>query len=438
MSTRTQTFLHANGEGRFKSTLFGQYLIEEYVGLAYLRGWQKTVDDDHGFSRDLLGLTDMGGSFFSEKKWASSSTPQSFHLLDGTPGGYLREYRGPLAAFALGRTATDSPFSWPASAEVVSANLMVTAGATAIARTIPTTPTTSVLQILGELREKLPAIPGHLLGNVLRKSIKTTRIVDHAEKKITETVNLKKPSKRDVARSAGGEHLNLQFGVLPTVSEFRKFYWAYKRADRMWAEYVQGAKRLSRRRYAFPTEVSTTTEVLSGAGIYPALPAGVPPSAYLLEPGTLTIETKNSRKLWFSGAYVYAVPEKGFARAETYMSKVYGGRLTPEILWNLAPWSWMVDWFSNTGDVMRNLSELSRDGTLLKWGYVMCETQQDVTYTWKGNIRINNTWTSVSLDQTFHHSMKRRIAASPFGFGLTYSGLTPRQIAIALSVGITH
>ena len=432
MPTRTQTFLNLYGEGRFYATLFGTNVISDDRSVAQIRGWQRTSDDNHGYSRDLLGLHDMGGSFYSEKKWCTSSQDGNISLLQGDYAGYLRTYKGPIAAWSVSQVASDSVASWPASAEIVPADLLVSSGATAIARTIPTTPAVSVLQILGELRQKLPAIPGWALKKALNPRV--IKQVDHVAKEINFSRKWDKPSPREVARTAGSEHLNISFGVLPTARDFRDFYWAHKRADKMWAAYIAQGKRLTRRRYEFPMQESTVTEDLGYR--YPAV--AVSPSAYLLEPGPTTKTVTNRRRIWFSGAYVYAVPEKGLPRTETYMSRIYGTRMSPEVLWNLAPWSWMVDWFTNTGDIMRNLSALSTDGTLLKWGYVMCETTQTVTFTWQGRVQQDNQWRPLVLEQSFNHTIKRRIGASPFGFGITFGGLSPRQIAIAASVGITR
>lgn len=116
-------------------------------------------------------------------------------------------------------------------------------------------------------------------------------------------------------------------------------------------------------------------------------------------------------------------------------AKVLGLELTPETLWNLAPWSWAVDWVSNAGDVVSNISDWANDGLVLKYGYMMEETSVTDVYTFDGPSGLpgNHQPYPVTLQRT----VKKRIRATPFGFGLNWSGFSPRQLAILAALGIT-
>jgi hypothetical protein len=116
--------------------------------------------------------------------------------------------------------------------------------------------------------------------------------------------------------------------------------------------------------------------------------------------------------------------------------KLLGIIPTPSTLWNLAPWSWATDWFLNTGDVISNLTDWATDGLVMRYGYMMEHTIVRDTYTLtkpglsSPGVRVQPL--------TLVTETKMRRKANPFGFGLTWSGLSPRQTAIAVALGLTR
>jgi hypothetical protein len=117
--------------------------------------------------------------------------------------------------------------------------------------------------------------------------------------------------------------------------------------------------------------------------------------------------------------------------------KILGLSLTPDIVWNLTPWSWAVDWFSNTGDVISNLTDWATDGLVLRYGYVMEHTITSDTYTYSGNTGLIDGNVRVP-PLTLVTETKIRRRANPFGFGITWDGLSPRQLAITAALGLTR
>jgi len=115
--------------------------------------------------------------------------------------------------------------------------------------------------------------------------------------------------------------------------------------------------------------------------------------------------------------------------------KLLGLSLTPETLWNIAPWSWAVDWFSNTGDVISNLSDWASDGLVMHYGYMMEKTIVKDTY----NITPSGIQAFPSVPNlTLVTETKQRIRANPFGFGLSFDGLSTIQKAILAALGISR
>jgi hypothetical protein len=117
------------------------------------------------------------------------------------------------------------------------------------------------------------------------------------------------------------------------------------------------------------------------------------------------------------------------------MREILGLDLTPSTLWNLAPWTWAVDWFSNAGDVISNMSDWQDDGLVLRYGYMMEHSRATYAYTFEGPTGLNGSLRPQPV--VYVSESKRRVKATPFGFGLTWGGLTPIQLAIAAALGIS-
>jgi hypothetical protein len=126
------------------------------------------------------------------------------------------------------------------------------------------------------------------------------------------------------------------------------------------------------------------------------------------------------------------------SRKALLAKEILGVDLTPEVVWNLTPWSWAVDWFSNVGDVLSNISDTIDDSLLMRYGYIMEHTIVRDTYTRKYD---RPFWDkSVLLDSgvSLVTETKLRRRANPFGFGMSWEGLSPKQLSILASLGITR
>jgi hypothetical protein len=128
------------------------------------------------------------------------------------------------------------------------------------------------------------------------------------------------------------------------------------------------------------------------------------------------------------------------ARSALMAKKTLGLSLTPDTVWNLAPWSWAVDWFTNAGDVISNLTDWAVYGLCLRYGYIMEHTIARDTYTYVGGSKGAGFKRTEYLPPPIILEVETKIRrkANPFGFGLTWNGLSPIQLAIAAALGITR
>jgi hypothetical protein len=235
-------------------------------------------------------------------------------------------------------------------------------------------------------------------------------------------------------KDLGDEHLNVQFGWLPLISDVRSLAHSVKDANRIIDAHVRGSDKKIRRRMAFPSKTETTStrnaSVTLGGGL--GSPTGWSSTV------TETIQ-------WFSGCFKYHIPigdnlSDRLVRYEAQANLLLGTRLTPSVVWELAPWSWAVDWVSNVGDVMTNVSAFSHDGLAMQYGYMMEHKRSECTFGWTGPMKDgatgqNRTFSAVSR---FTSETKKRREATPYGFGLNIDGFSTRQWSILMALGIAR
>lgn len=366
---------------------------------------------------------DVGAPFWSTREGYSGS--QERIAIEGLG----RAYEGTIHAF--GQYFTDPTLALSARSSLYD---LSAAGATAIARTTPTNPVSGAAVFAGELREGLPNILG---SSLLRERTKALR---------TRNLNSAKAGGRGV-RGSGSEYLNVEFGWKPMMADLRKFAQGVKHHSKTIKQLHRDSGRLVRRRYHFPTE--TTSNTFPG-DLPPVMVDGGSLDVWFLSEdpshGHGTVSQVHKRRRWFSGAYRYFVPpvQDGWAnnidRWEAEANKILGSRLTPDVVWELAPWSWAVDWFSNTGDVLHNLNAFSKDGLTLEYGYMMEHTtftsRVSVPY---GFLRMGSKAPFIHwVNEELSSETKYRIWAFPYGFGAGPASLTPRQLAVTAAIGVTQ
>jgi hypothetical protein len=231
------------------------------------------------------------------------------------------------------------------------------------------------------------------------------------------------------ARNAGSEYLNVEFGWLPLVREITSFASAVKESGSILDNYRRDSGKKIRRRYYFPDK-KIENRMYTG-GFFPATNLNVF--------GNGTMHEHYLEETWFSGAFRYHIPVTPgalgkFQQWSIAADRLLGLRLTPETLWNIAPWSWAVDWFSNVGDVMTNISQLGNDGLVLQYGYVMHHSL--VQHTTRAAFVKNSQTRWCNRFQS--NEWKMRLPATPYGFGINLQALTSKQVAVIAALGLSR
>lgn len=234
----------------------------------------------------------------------------------------------------------------------------------------------------------------------------------------------------------GGEYLNWVFGVQPTTRDVEDFNTALSTYDKVITQYLKDADKLIRRRTK-PVTMQEDVLVETNTNAFPYTVRGAGVSAFLANAGTCTITTRTTRKVWYAGAFKYHIPKalSSFERNLFEWHRAYGIIPDPADIWNLLPFTWLADWFTNGGDSIRHLFLQATEGATQIYGYVMCHSQVHKTYEWTGLLRIDNVLTPCTITAVVVKTIKQRVRVTPFGTNFTGVDLTPRQLALLAALG---
>lgn len=365
-----------------------------------------STNGNPGYRHLSRAAGDVGGAFKSEKSLYASSVPKA--SISGLSGRYFRGYQLPLAPAQLASGFSLS--TWNSTSQTA----LLGQGTTAIARTLPTNPNVSLPNFVGELyRDGIPSAIG---ASTLRGRLKDYR-------------------------SLGDEYLNIEFGWKPFLADLQGIAQSVMDSEKILSQLHRDANTLVRRRYDFPSTVGTAATLTPNTRPWPGGTFGKWAFGGSAPIGTLTISESTSVDTWFSGAYRFYLPlgdsqVDRFRRFSTEANKLLGLRLTPEVVWNLTPWTWLGDWVSNIGDVIHNISAFSQDDLVMKYGYIMQHTnmQRHATMTLKTP---RSDGASV-YNLTYFLDRKIRMKGTPYGFAADWLSFSPRQLAILGALGISN
>jgi hypothetical protein len=247
----------------------------------------------------------------------------------------------------------------------------------------------------------------------------------------------------DFFRSLGKEYLNLQFGWAPFLRDLKSVIQSVSDANKIIFDAQRSSGLVTRRKRHLPImedfdSVNVTDFSISCGGqalTWPELYHNFDNAA-----GVGTRIRSAKQHVWFSGAFTFQLAigdslVSRFERYEQYANILLGTRITPSVLWALTPWSWLVDWVVDISSALRRAELLNSDGNVMKYGYMMRQTVQDVSYS--GTISFRNNIPR-HYGTIYRRLTKERFRATPFGFGLNPNDFDVRQWAILAALGLTR
>lgn len=290
---------------------------------------------------------------------------------------------------------------------------------------------------LGELREGLPSLPLKGLVALKRSSPEVLRALKSG--RLT----------KDAAKQLGDNWVNLQFALLPFVSEVWKLVDVLFNFDKKYREAIDRVSvPIHRERFA-PTVTSQVESPWTNRNI-PISTVGplsdVPPTGRfvvaapkVVGPTTASTAAADIYALkvttverWFEGSFAtfYSYPSMSAPFLEKAVA-LLGVKPSIETFWELAPWSWLVDWLFSIQSTIAANSLGGNEQILMNYGYAMEK--------YSVRILMTGRWTSGALspfNAVYESTRKRRIRANPFGFTATSpAGLSAKQWSILAALG---
>jgi len=385
--TRSRTFLTGKVSGQKRTTCFDAFAPYSNAGVD---NTESVTDSVH--TKLSGGRWSGGGPFDLTRSTTTWSGNQATSVVWRNSGNVCDLGQGTVR-IQNPSGSNPAPLVVLGHPSAIARNAMATS---AIAAIEPTQPAFDLSVFLGELRaEGLPNLP----GTATRESTRA-------------------------AKAAGGEYLNVEFGWLPLVRGVRDFARTVANSDKILNSYQEQSNQVIKRSYEWPTE--------SKVQAYSCSHVMEPPVGFFTGGGHFE---RTFRRSWLEAEFLYFLPTGGSQTAKnqrfgSYARKLLGISLSPEVLWNLSPWSWAADWFGNVGDVMHNISAFGTDGLVMRNGWFMCHS---------GLTRVDSgTFKNRYQVRTRVDERKTRDVATPFGFGLTDADLSPRQFAIMAALGLAH
>jgi len=295
-------------------------------------------------------------------------------------------------------------------------------------------------QFVGEIRETLPMLR-------TTASVFTRQFIDMFGTSMRH--------QKVMSKTMSNHWLNTQFGWKPFLNDLIKFTKKFGDLDRKLQQCIRDNGRFVRRRGVLSSQMDDagkesyykppSVEVVESNGIPGWDTVFVQPfSLYngLINPyaghvkSTLTYTTKC--ETWFSACFRYWVPSFDSNKAVDVVSnylRMFGLRITPTLIWNLTPWSWLVDWCGVVGDNIDNYTTASDDNLVAKYAYSMKTITTEIINESRikcgGQVVSGLRWRRAAVCKT-------RLHASQFGFSTDHEEFNPWQWSILAALGFNR
>lgn len=260
---------------------------------------------------------------------------------------------------------------------------------------------------------------------------------------------------RDLTKGSGKrigkEYLNANFGWLPILSDVEKILKTYLELDARLAQLRkdngQNVRRSGTLEYSKSSSVRSPLDPNANIYIYPGngfYNRGLDSEPY----GPSEYWTETEERVWFAGKGSYILPidlqeAPDRSKMQDYLALLKSVP-SPATVYELLPWSWLVDYFLNVGDVIQQAIGSGVGEYTADYCYLMRKRVETTYYavTSVGRYGLATGTEIPSKSRNAQCVVKKttleRIAATPFGFGLSVGGLSARRLAILTALGLSR
>lgn len=349
----------------------------------------------------------------------------------GTPAGKGREWFGNITSSSLPyykgyEEPTNGTVYWTKafrdlwlSQDFPSDADLNALGATAWQKFKPGKPISSSDQAVLELsKDGIPSIPGKQFLLALKRA------------------------QGSLLKALSGEYLNIEFGYEPLINDLRNIYKAQRILEKRLFQLRRDNGEPVRRRGSLPVTINKYYDVTTAGNF--ARPSN---TAEFYGPAA---DPRNFKRIvgvtrsyvTFSARFRYWIPDVGTNQWTDRTKRVlFGVNPTLALLYEVMPWSWLIDWFTNLGHVIDNMAVNAAENLVADYAYIMKEVDRRVYY--ETSVLLQNPENGytqfVANDVSVAGaSFKLRDSANPYGFGFTFDALSWRQMAILTALGLSR
>lgn len=282
-------------------------------------------------------------------------------------------------------------------------------GATAYSKMKPTKPSFQALNAIYELRE----VPAMLKQKFL--------------------------DPKNPLASIGNYHLALQFGWKPLLADIRNTVLTQ----------MSMQKRLNWLLRHNGKPVKTAVTLLDTSSIvsdvsspldYGALQPVLSTNYYRSATKSRVIQSQ-AEKVWARARFRYWLPDgpRDVNWTNRMKAALFGFQPSPSVIYNAVPWSWLNDWFSNTGDILENLDAGVASRCAADYFYVMRYKEYRIEKTGFGYLwSQDGQFIDVTASSYAYSTVKSRAEGDPFGFATQENSLSGMQLSILGALGMSR
>jgi hypothetical protein len=314
-------------------------------------------------------------------------------------------------------------------------------GATGWARARPAQPDFSFAGSFLELKD----LPGMLKRNLfllIRKICRAKGISISAylgrrrRQGINSFAQYKQAKKRPLSRAADF-HLAVQFGWLPLLRDIRKFVSAFKTKNKSLQNLIKHEGRSIRRERTLVSDDYSARPETTVNYSTPYATDGLKPilvtQCYAGGNAKREIHRGVKTTVKFVGSFKYFLPSgpRDGAWVKKMHRRIMGGQITPGVVWNLMPWTFLVDYFTTLGDFFEAGSRGVEDRLYCEWCYITKEYSSWMEQHTTEYVRTASSGKTAPQKGVVRLEclIKSRARCGPFGIRIRDS-VTPKQQAI--------
>lgn len=239
-------------------------------------------------------------------------------------------------------------------------------------------------------------------------------------------------------KDLGSDYLNIEFGWKPFINDLKNAAQALLNAQTAISRPYGPVHRYRETPDSTSSTSDARTALVDQVGFAPINSIDLnevrkAKPGFLAENGSnlvwSRIDRYSEQKYWFEANF-FLLPKLGYD-PQDFMSRLdslVNTKLTPRTLWELAPWSWLIDWGLRIGDALLTAETLNDDRVHAQYAYGMCRTFQ----------RTHISPESLGTSCAYTYERKERVRANPYGFKVGgFAGLNSWQQSILLALGLT-